>query len=404
MITRAALAFMLLTTPAIAQDETMTQETLNQWITAFEARAHAEGITPETLEQSLSEITFLPEVIERDRNQNEFSKTIWAYVDTAVSYARITAGQRALDTHSEIFDSIETTYGVDRHIIAAIWGLESSYGAVRGDVDTLSGLATLAHEGRRAAFFEAQLIAALTIIQDGDAAATDLRGSWAGAMGHTQFMPTTFQKLAVDFDGDGRRDIWGDDPTDALASTAAFLADAGWQSGQAWGVEVTLPEGFNYDQARRTGTRVPSAWATLGVQTADGSAIPDSYRGGSILLPAGHRGPAFMIFSNFRALEYYNRADAYVIAVGHLADRLRGSGSIQADWPRDDRALTFDERLELQELLTAAGHSTLGADGIIGPNTINAARRYQRGNGLVPDGYPSLALLEVLRQGSSSQD
>lgn len=394
---RLATVFVLMASIATAEEPPLSQDTLAAWLTDFRPRATEAGITDITLDAGLADITYLPRIIELDRNQNEFSKTIWEYLTTAVSDGRIANGRRALAEHSTTFDRIEADYGVDRHIVAAIWGLESAYGAVRGDTPTLSALATLAHDGRRGAFFEAQLIAALQILDAGDTTPDRMRGSWAGAMGHTQFMPGNFDRLAVDYDGDGRRDIWGDDPTDALASTAAFLRDAGWTTGQPWGFEVTLPEGFDYNDARRTGTRLPSAWASVGVAAVDGVALPEGIGAGSILLPAGHTGPALMIFPNFKVLERYNTADAYVIAVGHLADRLRGTGPFAATWPTDDRALTSDERRELQQLLTDAGFSTLGVDGLIGPNTINAARRYQLSHDMIPDGYISTRLLGALR-------
>jgi hypothetical protein len=226
----------------------------------------------------------------------------------------------------------------------------------------------------------------------------DLRGSWAGAMGHTQFMPTSFLLYAVDHDGDGRRDIWGDDPTDALASTAAYLARFGWTHGQPWGVEVTLPKGFDYLLADRRIERLPSDWAALGVVAADGRTIPD-HAPAAILLPGGHLGAAFMIFPNFAVLEQYNTADAYVIGVGHLGDRILGGGPVQAEWPRWDRALSFDERIELQRRLTELGFDPQGIDGRIGPLTIDAVRAFQHARGMVPDGYPSPALLERVRGG-----
>ncbi len=391
-----AVVFALCGTLVQGQESDLSQESLNQWLVDFRPRAAEAGVGEQAL-AALEGLGFLSSVVDLDRNQNEFSKTLWDYLDSAVSDGRIAGGERAIAAHGETLAQIEAEYGVDRYIVAAIWGLESAYGAVRGDTPTLAALATLAHEGRRGAFFEAQLIAALQILQAGDTTADQMRGSWAGAMGHTQFMPGNFDRLAVDYDGDGRRDIWGDDPTDALASTAVFLRDAGWTTGQPWGVEVTLPEGFDYDAARRTGTRVPSAWASVGVTAVRGEMPDDALGGASILLPAGHRGPALMIFGNFKVLERYNTADAYVIAVGHLADRLRGDGAFARAWPREDRALTLDERRELQQLLTDAGHSTLGVDGIVGPNTINAARRFQRANGLLPDGYISAGLLDSLR-------
>ncbi len=215
-------------------------------------------------------------------------------------------------------------------------------------------------------------------------------------MGHTQFIPTSYLDYAVDYNGDGRRDIWSDDPTDALASTAAYLSKFGWVTGMPWGVEVILPEGFDYTLADRKILRMPSDWARLGITDTKGAPIRD-FGSASILLPAGAEGAAFMIFKNFEVLERYNTADAYVIGVGHLADRLRGEGPIKASWPRGDRALTFDERKELQDRLTRAGFTTKGVDGRIGPNTIDAVRAYQVAKGLTPDGYPSLRLLERLR-------
>lgn len=223
-----------------------------------------------------------------------------------------------------------------------------------------------------------------------------MTGSWAGAMGHTQFIPTSYLAYAVDFTGDGRRDIWADDPSDALASSAAYLARSGWRKGQPWGMEVTLPMGFDFGLTGERVTKSAADWAALGVRDADGRK-PGDHGPASILMPAGARGAAFMIFPNFHAIERYNAADAYVIAVGHLADRIAGGGPIRAAWPRDDRALVFAERRELQERLTKAGFDTGGADGKVGPNTIAAIRAFQRSVGMIPDGYASLDILRRLR-------
>ena len=386
------------TAPAPIERATMTPTpaAMTAWTTDFRARARARGIADATVEAALRGATFLPDVLERDANQAEFSKTLWDYLATAVSDLRIENGRARLVEHADLLDAIEAEYGVDRHVVTAIWGLESAYGTFRGDTPVISSLSTLASGGRRAAFFEEQLVAALRILEDGDTSPEDMVGSWAGAMGHTQFIPTSYLDLAVDFDGDGRRDIWGDDPADALASTAAYLADAGWITGTPWGVEVTLPDGFDYLMADRRDIRTPAEWADLGVTATDGTRVPNDLGAGSILLPGGHGGAAFVIFANFAAIERYNTADSYVIAVGHLADRLRGGDPILADWP-DDRALTGPERRELQQLLTDAGHSTQGVDGRIGPNTIDAIRDYQQAQGLVPDGYAAPALLTRLR-------
>jgi membrane-bound lytic murein transglycosylase B len=366
------------------------------WQTQIAPQALALGIAPATIDAAFASLAWLPDVVERDRSQNEFTKTVWDYLDTAVSDDRIARGQQALADHAALFDAIEARWGVDRHVVAAIWGLESAYGTFRGDVPTLSALATLAVDGRRRALFEDQFLAALTILDQGHVSPEGMTGSWAGAMGHTQFMPRSFLTSAVDMTGDGRRDIWSDDPADALASAAAYLAGFGWNDSQPWGVEVTLPRNFDYRLARDGFSLTPGAWATLGVRDIAGDPVPN-HGLAQLLLPGGARGAAFLIFRNFNVIERYNTADAYVIAVGHLADRLRGGPPIQGGWPRGDRALTFDERTELQALLTAAGFDTRGVDGLVGPNTISAIRAWQVAAGLTPDGYVPPALLVRLR-------
>ena len=380
---------------AMLTEGTGTQEGLTQWLSTFKDRALAAGISSATLD-ALKGAEYLPKVVRNDRHQNEFTKTIWEYLDTAVSQDRIAHGLKALKSHAETLTRIEATYGVDAEIVAAIWGLESAYGAVRGDIPTLHALATLAYNGRRGAFFEGELIAALKILQLGDATPATLRGSWAGAMGHTQFLPSSWHAFAVDFTADGKRDIWDDDPTDALASTAAYLAGKGWAKGAPWGAEITLPPGFNYDLTTERVKKPVADWQAMGVRLADGGDLPD-HGPASVLLPGGHRGAAFLIFQNFHVIETYNTADAYVIAVGHLADRLRGAGPILAPWPRDERALSFEERVALQKRLTAAGFDTGGVDAKMGPKTVAAIKTFQKARGMVPDGFPSLSVLQALQ-------
>ncbi len=380
---------------ASLSEGTGTQSGLDIWLTGFRDRALAVGISSATLD-ALGGAEYMPKVVHNDRHQNEFTKTIWDYLDKAVSEDRIAHGLKALKTHGDVLARIEATYGVDAEVVAAIWGLESAYGAVRGDLPTLHALATLAYDGRRGAFFEAELLAALKIIQAGDATAQTLRGSWAGAMGHTQFMPSSWHAFAVNFTNDGKRDIWSDDPTDALASTAAYLAGKGWVKGAPWGVEITLPQGFDYDLTTERVKKPVADWQALGVRLHGGGDLPD-HGVASVLLPGGHKGVAFLIFQNFHVIETYNTADAYVIAVGHLAERLRGADPFKGTWPRDERALSFDERVALQKKLTAAGFDTGGIDAKMGPKTIAAIKGFQKSKGLVPDGFPSVSILTALQ-------
>lgn len=383
-----------LPTPAVTQ--AAANPDFDRWIKGFEGRARAQGIRQDTLSAAFRGVTYDPDVIRRDRNQSEFTKTIWEYLDSAASATRIANGKSALKAHNSKLVAIEKRFGVEKEVVVAVWGLESAYGSFRGKNDIVQSLATLAYDGRRGAFFEEQLIAALKILQNGDTSPRNMTGSWAGAMGHTQFIPTSYLDYAVDFTGDGRRDIWSDDPTDALASTAAYLSRFGWATGQPWGVEVQLPSGFNYELANRKITKRPGQWARLGVVDTRGRAVPNHGKA-SILLPAGGQGAAFMIFKNFSVIERYNTADAYVIGVGHLSDRIKGGPPIKSSWPRGDRALTFSERKEMQQRLTRAGFSTQGIDGKIGPKTIDAVRSFQKSQGIVPDGYASLSLLKRLR-------
>nr|WP_232897386.1 lytic murein transglycosylase [Pontibaca salina] len=377
-------------------DEVALNHGFQDWIGGFRIRAMEAGISAQVLDAAFDGVRYDPDVIARDSNQAEFTRTIWQYLDSAVSDTRIANGKAALRDHGTRLQAIEARYGVEKEVVAAVWGLESAYGSFRGKNDIVTSLATLAYDGRRGAFFEQQLIAALKILQNGDTSPRNMTGSWAGAMGHTQFMPTSYLEYAVDFTGNGRRDIWSDDPSDALASTAAYLARFGWKKGQPWGVEVTLPRGFDFALADRAITKSPANWARIGVRGVNGQPVPN-HGEGAILLPAGGRGAAFMIFDNFAVIERYNSADAYVIAVGHLSDRLKGGAPIQAEWPRGDRALTQNERMEMQKRLTERGFDTQGVDGRIGPRTISAVRSFQIAQGMAPDGYASLQLLNRLR-------
>lgn len=374
---------------------TTSPATFDRWIEGFRARALSQGIENRTLDRAFAGVSFNADSLRRDAHQPEFSRPIWAYLDSAVSDTRIENGQAMLREHADVLAAIEARYNVEREVVVAIWGLESSFGRLRGTTPIIETLATLSYEGRRTAFFEEQLVAALRILQAGDVAPRDMVGSWAGAMGHTQFIPTSYLDYAVDFNGDGRRDIWADDPTDALASAAAYLARFGWTHGQPALVEVRLPGGFDTRQAGET--RSVQEWAAAGLQAQPGNRMPASGEA-TLMFPAGANGPALLTFSNFRVIKRYNNADAYAIAIAHLADRLRGGGALVGAWPRDDRPLSAEEREELQRVLARSGHYSGEIDGRVGSGTLGAVRNWQAANGMAPDGYVSLALLERMRR------
>lgn len=364
------------------------------WVEGFKSRAASRGIAQGTLDAAFRGAGFIPEVIEKDRNQTEFTRTLEDYLNIAASDERVSLGRQKFAQYGGTLSAIEKRYGVEGHVVAAVWGLESFFGTRRGNVPVISALSTLAYEGRRAEFFESQLVAALKILQAGDVAPQGMTGSWAGAMGHTQFIPTSYLAYAVDFTGDGRRDIWSEDPTDALASTAAYLAKSGWTQGLPWGMEVVVPAGFNAGLLGRGKGQSAEAWAGLGVRSADGRALA----GGSIIAGGNGGGaPYFLLTQNFATILRYNNAQNYAIGVGHLSDRLLGRGAVQASFGPDDAGMTKADRQELQRLLTARGFDTGGTDGVIGGKTKAAISAYEASVGLPITGEPSLELLRRLR-------
>jgi membrane-bound lytic murein transglycosylase B len=328
--------------------------------------------------------------------QPEFTKSFWDYLDILVNDARIENGRAILAKHRAIFDAVEKAYGVDRYIIAAIWGVESNYGTQVGDRSVIRSTATLACIGRRQDFFREELLSALEILARGDVRPEHLRGSWAGAFGPTQFMPTSFKRFAVDFDGDGRRDVVDSVP-DLVASTANNLKKDGWVSGQAWGYEVVIPKGFNFLLADRARSLTMREWERLGVQRPASKTFPRAEDKAYLLVPAGAQGPGFLMLQNFRAIMKYNPAEAYAMAIGHLADRLRGGEPFVQPWPRHERVLSRTERYELQQLLAERGFDVGEPDGRLGGRTRNALRQFQASVGQVPDGFASGAILDQLR-------
>jgi membrane-bound lytic murein transglycosylase B len=379
--------------PVNANDERFAD-----WLTAFRLDAMKAGIKSSTFDRAMKGVTPDPDVIAADQSQPEFVKPVWEYLDRALSEKRVERGKALLVENKALLDRLEAKYGVDRHVLVSVWGLESNFGDHMGTQSVLRSLATLGFEGRRPDFGRSQLIAALKIVQNGDIQPEEMMGSWAGAMGQTQFIPTTYLAHAVDFDGDGRRDIWHS-TADTLASTARYLQVSGWQTGGHWGFEVTMPKNFDYALADMALTKPIGEWRKLGLKRADGRAFPatDTEEKASLLLPAGYRGPAFLVLNNFRTILVYNASTSYALAVSLLADRFRGQGEIRGSWPTDERPLSRSEREELQTLLAAKGYNHGKVDGIIGYNTRKAIRDYQRKLGLPPDGFPTASLLEKMR-------
>ena len=364
------------------------------WVASYRGRALSRGISESTFENAFRGAGYLPWVIERDRQQVEFTRTLEDYLAIAASDERVSKGRANLRRYDSTLARIEQAYGVEPEVVVAVWGLESQYGERRGDIPVVSATATLAYDGRRGNFFEQQLPAALKILQRGDTTPANMTGSWAGAMGHTQFIPTSFEAYAVDFTGDGRRDIWSNDPTDSLASTAAYLKRSGWRRGQPWGVEVRLPAGFSGPFGRGS-TRSAASWAAAGVRDMNGAPVPD-HGPASIIVPQ-RGGPAFMVFRNFTVITRYNNSESYVIGGGHLSDRIAGGAPLRSGFPPDATGLTIDDRKELQTRLHRAGFDVGTPDGVVGKKTEAAISGYQQANGLAVTGKPSQALLQQLR-------
>jgi lytic murein transglycosylase len=328
--------------------------------------------------------------------QPEFTKTFWEYLDLLVSEDRIARGRELLAQHRGIFDAVERAYGVDRHVITAIWGIESKYSTAIGDRYVVRSTATLACVGRRQDYFRNEFFASLELIQRGDVTPDEMKGSWAGAFGPTQFMPTVYKNYAVDYDRDGRRDLVSSIP-DLLASTSNYFKRNGWVTGETWGYEVEVPKNFNYLLADRSRQMTIHEWERLGIRRAGGKAFPHGQARAFLMVPAGSQGPGFLMLNNFRVIMRYNPSEAYALAIGHLSDRLRGGDPLVQAWPRHERALSVAERAELQQLLERQGFEIGEADGRFGPKTRAAIRDFQARAGLVPDGFASTAVLAKLR-------
>ena len=358
--------------------------------------AERRGVSRALFEANVAGLTPDLRIMDLLDAQPEFTKSFWDYLDILVNEDRIQNGRAILAQHRATFDAVEKAYGVDRHFIAAIWGVESNYGTQIGERSVIRSTATLACIGRRQDYFREEFLSALEILARGDVKADHLKGSWAGAFGPTQFMPTSFKRYAVDFDGDGRRDVVDSVP-DVIASTANNLKKDGWVTGQTWGYEVVVPKGFNFMLADRSRVMSVQEWERAGIRRAGGKAFPRVDDRAYLLVPAGAQGPGFLMLQNFRVIMKYNPAEAYALAIGHLADQLRGGEPFVQAWPRQERVLTRAERYELQQHLAARGYDVGEPDGRLGGKTRNALRQFQSSVGHVPDGFASAAILERLR-------
>ena len=384
-------------TPTKASDMSEdVQARLAGFIAALRPDAERRGVSREVFDRAVAGLEPDPEIFTLLESQPEHVSAPWDYINRLVSEARIDNGRRLLAHHADTLAAIEKRWGVDRHVVVAIWGVESSFGNAPGTRSVIRSLATLAVGDKgRPQFWRAELLTALAILQSGEITPERMTGSWAGAMGHTQFMPSSWLAHAADFDGDGRRDIWGSAP-DALASTANYLKNAGWAAGEIWGAEVVLPTGFDYALSAPGHTKSLAEWKQLGVDRPSGRPWP-SLGTASLILPAGARGPAFLVGANFRAILKYNNAISYALAVGHLADRLAGAPPIASTWPTDDPPLTKAARLELQQRLIGLGFDVGTPDGVVGTQTRAAVRAWQKKNGLIEDGWAGERILEKLK-------
>ena len=375
-------------------------------IANLRSQAIASGVSGATYDRYTQNLTPDYSVIDKLNYQPEFSTPIWDYLSGLVDDERVQVGKQKLAQHRVVLNRVEQAYGVPAETVVAVWGVESNYGDISGKYPLLQALGTLSCEGRRQSYFRGELFATMRILQRGDLTQDQLYGSWAGAFGHTQFMPSTYERLAVDFDGDGRRDLVSS-TTDALASTANFLKRAGWQTGMPWGFEVKIPQGMSVAGESRRNKRSLNSWIAQGVTRADGTALIQGNLSGStpagLITPAGANGPAFLVFKNFDAIYSYNAAESYGLAIAHLSDRLRGGTPFLTAWPTDDAGTSRAERREIQQFLIQRGYDIGAVDGLIGDKSRQAIQKEQSRLGLNPTGRAGQQILRAFRQEQAKQ-
>lgn len=394
----AALALLLMVPTAGAQDAEF-----EVWLNGVRKDAAAAGVSRATIEAALTGLAPIERVLELDRKQPEFTRTFWSYLDRAVTPKRIERARELLAKHGELLARVQRRYNVQPRYLVAFWGLESNFGKYTGGFSVIGALATLAYDARRGDFFRAQLLDALRIIDQGHIGVAEMEGSWAGAMGQLQFIPSTFVAYAVDFDDDGHRNIWTDLP-DVFGSAANYLSSIGWRGDERWGREVRLPDEFDWELAGLKLRKPIAEWSRLGVRRADGGSLPVADISGAIVAPGGHKGPAFLVYGNFDKILNWNRSLLYAIAVGHLADRISGRGALRTARPAKEEPLSRAQVEEMQDLLGQLGFDAGEPDGVIGSRTRAALRAYQRAAKVPPDGYPTPDLLTNIRHSAAGQE
>ncbi|HIB28853.1 MAG TPA: lytic murein transglycosylase [Candidatus Thioglobus sp.] len=378
----------------LAPENVPETQSFEEFLDDIRHQALDQGISKVTLDQALSALTPNPKVLKFDRTQAEFSQNFWHYLGSRVSEYRLNNGAEKLNIHQRVLQNNYQKYGVPPHIIIAFWGLETNYGTYTGNLSLVRSLATLSHDLRRREFFTQQLLALLKLIDEGKIPA-DAKGSWAGAMGNVQFMPTNVATYGIDADQDGEIGLW-DNTQDIFASAANFLQKIGWHRGERWGREVSIPQNFDYQLATLKNKKTVNEWQALGVRTAQGQDLPSSTLNASLILPMGYNGPAFLAYRNFRAILRWNHSILYALSVGHLSDRLAGTSQLYAK-PITEPSLSRADVMLIQTQLNKLGFDTGEPDGISGPKTRNATRQYQRANSLPIDGYVGYQLLQQIK-------
>lgn len=389
------------TVPAVTNENYTPNNNFQSCLANLRSQAIAAGVSGTTYDRYTQNLTPDYSVIDKLNYQPEFSTPIWDYLSGLVDEERVELGKQKLAQYRDVLNSASQTYGVPPETIVAVWGVESNFGDISGKYPLLQALGTLSCEGRRQSYFRTEFFATMRILQRGDLTEDQLKGSWAGAFGHTQFMPSTYERLAVDFDGDGRRDLVSS-TVDALASTANFLNKAGWQAGMPWGFEVKVPQGMSIDGEGRRSKKALSSWSARGVTRIDGSPLVQgalsSSTSAGLMAPAGVNGPVFLVFKNFDAIYSYNAAESYGLAIAHLSDRLKGARPFATSWPTDDPGTSRAERREIQQFLINRGYDIGAVDGLIGDKTRVAIRQEQTRLGLNPSGRAGQQILRAFRQ------